>query len=51
MIILGVILLIAGFLLGFYLLVVLGLILALAGVGLMLAGRRGHSYGGRSHWW
>lgn len=50
MIILGIILLIAGFLLGFYLLWIIGLILLLVGLVLLIAGRSGHQYRGRSHW-
>jgi hypothetical protein len=50
-IILGVILLVLGFLLGFYLLWVLGIILLVLGLVLMLAGRSGHAVRGRSHWW
>jgi hypothetical protein len=51
MIILGIIVLIAGLLLGFYLLVVLGVILLLAGLALLLLGRTGHAVQGRSHYW
>jgi hypothetical protein len=51
MIILGIILLIVGFVIGFHLLIVLGIILALVGVALLLLGRGGHAVGGRSHYW
>ena len=50
MIILGVFLLVLGFLLGFYLLWVLGAILLVVGLVLYLAGRSGHMVGGRQHW-
>jgi membrane-bound ClpP family serine protease len=50
-IILGVILLIAGFLLGFYLLWVAGAILLVVGLILLLLGRAGHSVGPRNHYW
>lgn len=51
MIILGLILLILGFLLGIYFLWILGIILLVIGLVLVLAGRAGHTYGGRPHWW
>lgn len=51
MIILGVILLVAGFLLGFYLLWVIGVILLVVGLILLLLGRTGHGVGPRSHYW
>ena len=51
MIILGIVLLVLGFLLGIYLLWILGIILLVLGLVLLLAGRSGHTYGGRSHWW
>lgn len=50
MIILGLILLLAGFLLGIYILWVAGLILLFAGLALLLLGRSGRTYRGRSHW-
>jgi uncharacterized membrane protein HdeD (DUF308 family) len=50
MIILGIILLLLGFLLGIYFLWILGIILLVVGVALLIAGRAGHTYGGRSHW-
>lgn len=51
MIILGAILLIAGFLLGIYLLWVIGAILLIVGVVLLLLGTAGHAVGGRRHYW
>jgi hypothetical protein len=51
MIILGVVLLIAGFLLGIPLLVTAGVIVALIGVVLMIAGMAGHAVGGRHHYY
>jgi len=51
MIILGVILLIAGFVFGINLLWTLGLILIVVGVVLMLLGRTGRAVGGRAHYY
>ncbi|WP_327120941.1 DUF6131 family protein [Nocardia sp. NBC_01730] len=51
MIILGVVLLIAGLLLGIPLLVTAGVIIALIGVVLMIAGMAGHAVGGRRHYY
>lgn len=51
MIILGALLLIIGFVLGIYLLWVLGLILLAVGVVLLLLGAAGHAVGGRPHYW
>lgn len=51
MLILGIVLLLVGWLLGIGLLVMLGLILAVIGVVLLLAGATGHAVGGRSHYW
>ncbi|WP_194853016.1 DUF6131 family protein [Nocardia sp. SYP-A9097] len=51
MIILGVILAVAGFLLGIPLLVTLGIIVAVIGVILMVAGSAGHAIGGRRHYY
>lgn len=50
-IILGVVLLIAGLLLGIPLLVTAGVIIALIGVVLMIAGMAGHAVGGRRHYY
>ncbi|WP_369633636.1 DUF6131 family protein [Nocardia sp. JMUB6875] len=51
MIIVGVILLIAGFLLGIPLLTTVGIIVLILGAVLMLAGRAGHAVGGRRHYY
>jgi uncharacterized membrane protein HdeD (DUF308 family) len=51
MIILGIICLIAGFLLGFQILWVIGIILVLVGLLFLLLGHAGHAVGGRSHYW
>lgn len=51
MIILGVILLIAGFLLGIPLLITAGVIVLLIGVVLWIAGMAGHAVGGRRHYY
>ena len=50
MIILGIILLIAGFLLKISILWTIGLILLIVGVVLMLMGRMGRAVGGRRHY-
>lgn len=50
MIILGVILLVIGFLLGIHFLWVLGAVLAVAGVVFALVGSS-HPIGGRRHWY
>ncbi|MBT2442956.1 MULTISPECIES: DUF6131 family protein [unclassified Streptomyces] len=51
MIILGVILLIIGFVTGISILWTIGLILAVIGLVLWVAGAAGHAVGGRSHYW
>jgi hypothetical protein len=51
MIIIGGILLIAGFLLGIAILWTLGVIVLVIGLILLLLGRTGHSVGPRSHYW
>ncbi|MEU9805926.1 DUF6131 family protein [Mycobacterium sp. NPDC050853] len=51
MIILGVILLAAGFLLNIGLLWTIGVVLLVIGLVLMVAGRMGHAIGGRSHYY
>jgi hypothetical protein len=52
MIILGVILLIVGFLIGFPILTAIGIILIVVGAVLLLVGTVGHrQVGGRSHWY
>ncbi len=50
MIILGIILLIAGFLLKIHILWVIGIILLVIGAVLMLMGRMGRAVGGRRHY-
>lgn len=51
MIILGIVLLIAGFLLKISILWTIGLILLVIGVVLMLMGRTGRAVGGRRHYY
>ncbi len=51
MIILGVILLIVGFLLGISILWTIGLILVVVGVILWILGSVGHAVGGRNHYY
>ncbi|MBF6475542.1 MULTISPECIES: DUF6131 family protein [Nocardia] len=51
MIILGIVLLVVGFLLGVPWLVTAGVIVALIGVVLMIAGMAGHAVGGRRHYY
>ncbi|MFI7000977.1 DUF6131 family protein [Nocardia sp. NPDC050175] len=51
MIVLGVILLIAGFLLSIPLLITVGVIVLIIGVVLMVAGMAGHAVGGRRHYY
>ena len=51
MIILGVILLIIGFLLGIHLLWLLGVVLLVIGLILLLCGHAGHALGGRRHYY
>ncbi|MFE3099076.1 DUF6131 family protein [Nocardia tengchongensis] len=51
MIILGLVLLIAGFLLGIPILTTLGVIALIVGVVLMVLGRVGRPVGGRSHYY
>lgn len=50
MVILGLILLLLGYLLGISLLYTLGVILLVVGLVLLLVGYAGHPVGGRSHW-
>ncbi|MDT7561835.1 MAG: hypothetical protein QOC75_5476 [Pseudonocardiales bacterium] len=50
MIILGIILLIAGFVTGISILWTIGIILLVVGLVLMVAGRMGHAVGGRRHY-
>lgn len=51
MIILGVILLVVGFLLGISILWTIGLILVVVGVILWILGSVGHAVGGRNHYY
>jgi hypothetical protein len=51
MIVLGVILLILGFVLGIPVLYTIGIVLALAGVVLAILGGTGRRVGGRAHWY
>jgi len=51
MIVLGVILLIVGFVAKIAILQILGVILAVGGVALFLLGSTGHAIGGRRHYW
>jgi hypothetical protein len=51
MIVLGLVLLILGFVLGIPLLWTLGVILLLIGVVLMVLGTAGRAVGGRAHYW
>ncbi|MEU8587270.1 DUF6131 family protein [Streptomyces sp. NPDC048664] len=51
MIILGVILLVVGFVTGIGILWTIGIILAVIGLILWLLGAVGHAVGGRNHYW
>lgn len=51
MIVLGVILLVIGFIIGIPVLYTIGIILALAGVVLAILGGTGRRVGGRAHWY
>lgn len=51
MIILGLILLVAGYLLGIPILTTLGAILLVVGVVLLVLGSMGHAIGGRRHYY
>ena len=51
MIILGIILLVAGFLFKMHILWVIGVILLVVGLILTLMGRMGHAVGGRRHYY
>lgn len=51
MFILGLILLLVGWLTGISILYTIGLILLVVGLILMLVGYSGYPVGGRSHWW
>ncbi|UOZ04082.1 MULTISPECIES: DUF6131 family protein [unclassified Amycolatopsis] len=51
MIILGVILIVLGFLIGIPVLYTIGIVLAVAGVILAVLGGTGRKVGGRGHWY
>ncbi|WP_369230505.1 DUF6131 family protein [Streptomyces sp. R21] len=51
MIVLGLILLIIGFLAGISILWTIGLILVVVGIVLWIVGSLGHAVGGRRHYW
>lgn len=52
MIVLGIILLIVGFVLGIHILWTVGIVLACVGAALALVGHVGHrEIAGRRHWW
>lgn len=51
MIILGLILLVVGFVIGFHILAVIGVILLIVGAGLALLGATGRAIGGRRHYY
>ncbi|MEU9984283.1 DUF6131 family protein [Streptomyces sp. NPDC050856] len=51
MIILGVVLLIVGFVLGVSILYTIGIVLVVIGVILWILGALGHAVGGRRHYW
>lgn len=51
MIILGVVLLIVGFLTGISIIWTLGIIALVVGVILAIVGATGHAVGGRAHYW
>ncbi|GLW01853.1 hypothetical protein Slala05_54840 [Streptomyces lavendulae subsp. lavendulae] len=51
MIVLGVILLVIGFLTGISILWTIGIILVVVGAVLWILGALGHSVGGRKHYW
>lgn len=51
MIVIGLVLLLIGFLLGIHILWILGLIALVAGLALMLLGNAGRPFGPRNHYW
>ncbi|MCC3773832.1 DUF6131 family protein [Streptomyces sp. UNOB3_S3] len=51
MIVLGVILLVIGFVLGFHILWTIGIILLVVGLILWVLGAAGHAVAGRRHYW
>jgi hypothetical protein len=50
-IVLGVILLVVGFIVGIPVLYTIGIVLAIAGVALAVLGGTGRRIGGRAHWY
>lgn len=50
MLVLGIILIVAGYLLGISILYTIGVILAIIGLVLLLVGAVGHPVGGRRYW-
>jgi VIT1/CCC1 family predicted Fe2+/Mn2+ transporter len=50
MIVLGVILIVIGFVIGIPVLYTIGIVLAVAGVALAILGSTGRRVGGRAHW-
>ncbi|MFB6782468.1 DUF6131 family protein [Streptomyces sp. NPDC002596] len=51
MIILGIILLVVGFVTGIFILWTIGIVLAVIGVVLWILGSLGHAVAGRRHYW
>ena len=51
MIVLGLVLLVVGWLLGLGILETIGIVLVVIGVILWLLGAAGHAVGGRNHWY
>jgi hypothetical protein len=51
MVILGLILLVVGYLIGIGILITLGYVLLVIGVVLLILGGIGHPVGGRNYWW
>ncbi|MFF4408914.1 DUF6131 family protein [Streptomyces sp. NPDC001262] len=51
MIVLGIVLLIVGFLVGIHILWTIGIILVVIGLVLWVLGAVGHAVGGRRHYW
>ncbi|MFC7266977.1 DUF6131 family protein [Streptomyces lutosisoli] len=51
MIVLGIILLVIGYLVGFAILWTIGIILVVVGIILWILGSVGHKVGGRRHYW
>ncbi|MDT5046691.1 MAG: hypothetical protein QOG75_2547 [Mycobacterium sp.] len=51
MIVLGIVLLILGYVFGVHILYVLGVLLLVIGAVLFIMGRAGRRIGGRSHWY